>query len=149
MFYVYRDADSGLNHGFPSGFLAGDNRVNPRLDLIAQIDVDASCVDDPNAPNGCSTDPTALDRDRGNALQITLPRLPGATEFAGVIIEEPEGFLGQPPGHGYDLSGATHVVLDVRSPTAGGVHVQFSVGGANTNINRPFHITATWTEVAV
>jgi hypothetical protein len=33
---------------------------------------------------------------------------------------------------GYDLTGATDVVFEVRSPTPGGVQVQFGVGGSTT-----------------
>src|SRR5438093_509081 len=55
-FFVYRDADSASNHGFPSGFFGAINKIQ----------IDPACIDDPTAPNGCSTDPNRLDRDRGN-----------------------------------------------------------------------------------
>lgn len=120
-FYVYQDADSGFNHGFPSGFFP--------LETLHKIHLDAACVDDPTAANGCSTDETRMDRERGTVLRIAFdPLLPG--EFAGVNIEEPEHWGGQPRGIGYDLRGATQMTLDVRSP--GGIRVQFGAGGCTS-----------------
>lgn len=118
-FHVYRDADSGFNHGFPSGFFG----------VTSKAHLDAACVDDPLAANGCSTDDTRLDRTRGNVLRITFDPLTGS-EFAGINIEEPENWGGSAGALGYDLRGATAVVFDVRSPTPGGVRVQFGVAGA-------------------
>jgi len=46
-----------------------------------------------------------------------------------VNIEEPENWGAQQRGAGYDLRGATAVVFEVRSPTPGGVRIQFGVGG--------------------
>jgi cellulose 1,4-beta-cellobiosidase len=40
-FYVYQDQDSGLNHGFPSGYFSG-----PGIDFHL-IQLDAGCIDDP------------------------------------------------------------------------------------------------------
>ncbi|MFZ1133787.1 MAG: hypothetical protein WAN69_02495 [Candidatus Korobacteraceae bacterium] len=129
-FYVYLDADSGFNHGFPSGFF-GDGLIS----------INAGCIDDPADPNvGCfpSTDTTDFDATRGTVLQITFPSLPG-TNFAGLNIEEPQNFGVLNANHecgvtvtcnGYDLRGATAVQFDVRSPT--GINVQFAVGGCKT-----------------
>lgn len=81
-FFLYQDADSGLNHGFPSGFFGSD---------IRKIRLDTACIDDPNAVNGCSADRNRLDRVRGTVLSISFdPLSPG--QFAGVNIEEPENF---------------------------------------------------------
>src|SRR5437879_2868754 len=44
-FYVYRDQDSGLNHGFPSGFFAS-NTAN-----LGTIHIDTGCIDDANVTN--------------------------------------------------------------------------------------------------
>jgi hypothetical protein len=119
-FYVYQDADSGFNHGFPSGFFGATNK----------IDLDAACVNDPNTANGCSTDPNRLDRERGTVLRISFDRLsPG--EFAGVNIEEPERWGVLRTGMGYDLRGATDVVFEVCSPT--GLRLQLGAGERATN----------------
>ena len=125
-FFVYQDGDSALNHGFPSGWYGETGKIS----------VDAFCLDDPNATNGCSADARLLKLDRGTVLRITFsPLLPG--EFAGVNIEEPENYgvkqaAGQ-AGVGYDLTGATRLVFDVRSATAAGIWVKFGVGGRTTD----------------
>jgi hypothetical protein len=126
-FYVYQDADSGFNHGFPSGFF-GD---------IGGIHLCAACVDDSNVTNGCSTDMNRLDRTRGNVLNISFDPLPSG-HIAGINIQEPEHYVQSscdpdPNCMGYDLSGAANVVFDIRSPTPGGVKVQFGVGGRVTS----------------
>lgn len=115
-FYVYEDADSGFNHGFPSGSFG------------VHVAIDATCIDDPDAADGCSDDPDRLDRDRGNVLRMTFPPL-GFGDFAGLNIEEPENWGAQHRGIGYDLRGVTEVVFDVRTPTNTGMRMQFGVGG--------------------
>lgn len=136
-FYVYLNADSGFNHGFPSGFFAD------KPETLRKIHLDTACVDDPNTANGCSTDSTRLDRDRGTVWRISFdPLSPG--EFAGVNLEEPENWGVLRTGVGYDLRGATHLVFDVRSPTSGGIWVQFGVGGRTTGfIHIPQSLTYT------
>lgn len=121
-FYVYLDADSGFNHGFPSGFF-GDSQAT-----IESITLDAACIDDPVASNGCSTNPERLDRERGTVLRITFPPLPSG-HYAGVNIEEPEHWGAANRGTGYALRDASEVVFDVRTPEAFGFNVQFGVGG--------------------
>ena len=64
-FFVYQDADSGFNHGFPSGFF-------PDPVGVEKISLDSACVDDLNSADGCSTDPQALDLERGNVLRISF-----------------------------------------------------------------------------
>ncbi len=115
-FHVYRASDSGLNHGVPSGFFGEINKIH----------LDAACIDDPNSPTGCSTDPNRLDRERGTVLSISFDSLAPGT-FAGVNIEEPENYGANPRGKGYDLRGAAQIVFDVRSPS--GIKVRFGVGG--------------------
>jgi fibronectin type III domain protein len=121
-FYVYKDADSGFNHGFASGWFA-----NP-ISNLSTISLDAGCVDDPaDTTTGCypSTDTSALDTLRGTVLRLTFAaQAPG--DWAGVNIEEPEHWGVLQTGYGYDLSGAQNVVFDVRSPDMG--TVQFGVG---------------------
>jgi uncharacterized protein (TIGR03437 family) len=123
-FHVYQDADSGFNHGFPSGFYG-----NAR----SKIHLDTGCVNDRTAANGCApTGSTRLDRGRGTVLRISFDSL-SLGEFVGVNFEEPEnwGAQGRPPSRGYDLRGATEVVFEIRSP--GGIRVQFGVGGRVTD----------------
>ena len=141
-FYVYQDADSGFNHGFPSNFFASPQS------LISQIGIDLSCIDDVNSTSGCSTDPQRLDRTRGTVWQLDFPPL-AAGEFAGVGFQEPEDPAAQPLSQGYDLRDATHVLLEARTPTAGGLDVQFSIGGSNTDANNPYSLTAEWTELSI
>ncbi|MGC2695138.1 MAG: hypothetical protein WA738_05040, partial [Candidatus Angelobacter sp.] len=80
-FFVYRDQDDGLNHGFPSGFFGAFDHIT----------LDAGCIDDPASTNGCSSDTTKLDRTHGTVLRITIAPLSPQT-FAGVNIEEPENW---------------------------------------------------------
>ncbi|HEX3148467.1 MAG TPA: glucoamylase family protein, partial [Gemmataceae bacterium] len=152
-FYVYQDADSGFNHGFPSGLFAGDGTTPIRQDLIDQIQLNAAGVDDPASPTGISSDPNRLDRDRGTVMQITIPALVG-TEFAGVNIEDPERYgnlvaNNQPAGRGYDLTGAQRVLVEARSPTPGGLDVIFGVGERNTDRNAPYHLTGTFATFSI
>ena len=142
-FYVYQDADAGFNHGFPSNFFASSQG------LIDQIDINLSCIDDLNSASGCSTDPNRIDRTRGTVLQLTFPPLANGTDFEGVGFQEPEDPAAQPLSQGYDLSDATHVLLEARTATAGGLDVQFGVGGSNTDVNTPFSLTADWTELSI
>src|SRR5438105_4047852 len=80
-FFVYQDADSGFNHGYPSGFFGN----------FGTIQIDAACIDDPAAPNGSSTDPNRLDTVHGTVFRYTFgPQAPGS--FAGVNVEEPEHY---------------------------------------------------------
>jgi hypothetical protein len=120
-FFVYRDADSAFNHGFPSGIFGA----------VSKVEIDAAGVDDPASPTGVSNDPDRLDLVRGNVLRVTFDPLT-LGQFAGFNFEEPEHFGAQGTGRGYDLRGATHVEFDVRSPTTGGVRVQFGVDGSVT-----------------
>jgi hypothetical protein len=116
-FYVYQDADSAYNHGFPSGFFG----------TISKIHLNTAALDDPSATSGVSTDPNRLDAVHRNVMQIVFdPLNPG--EFADINIEEPENWGVTRAGIGYDLRNAGAVVFDVRSPTPGGVNVQFGVG---------------------
>ncbi|MGH9845204.1 MAG: hypothetical protein ACREEM_41335 [Blastocatellia bacterium] len=122
-FYVYQDADSGFNHGAPSGFYGAAGKVR----------LDAGCVNDLSAATGCAPPgSTQLDRERGTALRVTFDPL-AQGEFAGVNFEEPEnwGARGMPASRGYDLRGATELVFEVRSPA--GIRVQFGVGGRVTD----------------
>jgi hypothetical protein len=121
-FYVYQDQDSGLNHGYPSGFFADPPAT------LSKLHVDTGCIDDPISLTGCTTDPGRLDRVRGTILRVTFDPLSG-TQFAGVNIEEPQNYGANPRGVGYDLRGATQVIFDVRTPTPGGAWVRFNVGG--------------------
>lgn len=133
-FFVYRDADDGVNHGFPSGLFADSSGT------LGKIALDAACIDDSAAPHGCSADPTRLDRARGTVLRIAFdPLAPG--EFIGVNVEEPENWGALPRGRGYDLRGSTHLVLEARSPD--GLMVRFGTAGATT---APISLTSTWTE---
>jgi len=129
-FYVYQNSNSGLNHGFPSG-LFGDSRAT-----LAKLHINPAAIDDPSSPDGTTTDPNALDQVRGTVFQLTVDPLTTG-QYVGLNFEEPEnwGVRRTQPGasfEGYDLEGATTLVLDVRSPTPGGMWVQFGVGGSDS-----------------
>ena len=113
-FFVYQNADSGFNHGFPSGFFAGD-AGGDRPDLRNQIQVDIASVNDQGSPTGTTTDPTRFDRTRGTVMSVFLPSLTGA-EFVGLHLQEPEQIGATPSDNGYDLRGADRVFVDARSP---------------------------------
>jgi Calx-beta domain len=122
-FFVYKDADSAFNHGIPSGLFG-------TIDLTKVV-LDSNCVDDPASQSGCSTDTARLDTTRGTVFRFNYPALTGS-DFVGLNWQEPEGFNGQPTsGSGYDLTPATDVLLDARSPD--NAKVQFGVGGCVTN----------------
>lgn len=118
-FYVYQDADAGLNHGAPSGFFGEFDKIR----------LEAACVDDPNSPTGCSPDANRLDRVHGTVLRVSFDAL---GTFAGVNIEEPENHGVNPRGSGYDMRGATRLLFDARSPS--GLKAQFGVGGCTSNL---------------
>jgi len=122
-FFVYQDADSGVNHGFPSGLFGATDKIH----------TDTGCVDDPVSENGCSTDVNRLDRSRGTVLRLTVDPL-ASGQYAGVNIEGPEHWGVNLSGSGYDLTGATQIVFSARSPTPGGVQAEFGVGGGKAPI---------------
>jgi len=136
-FYVYQDADSGFNHGFPSGFFADHPAT------LRKIHLNSACIDDSSSPTGCSSDPNALDLVRGTVLQISLDALTGS-QYAGVNIEEPEHWGVEQRGVGYDLRGSSQVVFDARSPDR--AQVQFGLGGCVTPF---FTLSPQWRSMQV
>jgi hypothetical protein len=141
-FYVYKDAESAYNHGTPSGSFGAD------ASDLNRIHLNVACVDE-NSASGCSTDVNKLDRTHVNVMRVAFDPLP-AGHFAGVNIQEPEAYVpascdSQPATcRGYDLSNASSVIFDVRSP--GGANVQFGVGGGMTGF---IHISASSTYSSV
>ncbi len=134
-FFVYKDADSGFNKGFPSG-LFGSN--------LSQVTLDAACVDDPLSANGCAADVKKFDAARGTAFRITFPAL-GFGQFVGLNFQDPQDFdPNNNPGDGYNLSPADAVQVDARSPN--GVRVQFGVGGCVTNV---ITLTPAWQTLTI
>jgi hypothetical protein len=140
-FYVYKDADSGFNHGFPSGWFA-----NP-ISNLNTISLDAGCVDDPaDTTTGCypSANTSVLDTVRGTVLRFSFAAQ-ASGDWAGVNIEEPENWGVLQTGSGYDLRGAQNVVFDARSPDMG--TVQFGVGECVTQEYQ--QIPQNWETVAI
>ena len=117
-FFVYKDADSGFNHGTPSGVFASG------VDTSSVI-INAGCLDLATSPTGCSADPNAIDETRGTILSITFPALT-TSQFAGLNIQEPGNYSATVPSAGYNLAPAVAVQFDVRSPA--GATMQFGVG---------------------
>jgi hypothetical protein len=135
-FFVYKDADSGFNHGTPSGVFASG------VDTSAVI-INAGCVDLATSPTGCSADPNALDETRGTVLSITFPDLIDS-QFAGLNIQEPSNYSATVPSAGYNLTPANAVRFDVRSP--GGATMQFGVGGCVSGF---YQIGPTWQTLSI
>jgi len=121
-FFVYKDADSALNHSFASGLFGNIN--------LTGVLLDASCVDDPAAPSGCSSDLSKLDREHGTVFRFKYPALSGSS-FVGLNWQEPENYSPAIASLGYNLLPADQVVFEARSPDS--VKVQFGVGGCVTN----------------
>ena len=135
-FYVYLDQDSGFNHGFPSGFMGTDEPT---------VTLNSGCVDAGATATVCSTDPTVLDRVHGTVMAINIAAQPTGN-WAGIALEEPQEWLGLQYGNGYNLTGATSVTFQVRSPN--GAQVQFGVGGCMTpTFTAP--IATTWTTMTL
>ncbi|MCK6685853.1 MAG: hypothetical protein L6R30_25940 [Thermoanaerobaculia bacterium] len=125
-FHVYRDAASGSNHGYPSGFFGSSPAV------LSKLHINAACVFDAGAQAGCATDPRTYDRTRGTVLRITFDPLDEG-EFLGLHVTEPENFTTTAAGFGYDLRGSQEVLFDAMSP-AGGIAVEISVGGSREHV---------------
>lgn len=123
-FYVYEDDDSPFNHGFPSGLFGSTAAA------MAKLHTNPSCVYSATSPNGCSTDPTAMDQTRGTVFQVMFDPLVSG-DFVGLNFEEPQNWGVLQTGIGYNLTGATQpqLIFDAISLT-GGIQVQFSFNGA-------------------
>ncbi|MBZ5505687.1 MAG: choice-of-anchor D domain-containing protein [Acidobacteriia bacterium] len=135
-FFVYQDADSAFNHGLPILFGSID---------LTKIMFDAGCIDAPGSPTGCSVDLNAMDMSRGTILRLTFPKFPLPEDFAGMNIQDPQNFDNRSIiGNGYDLTPATSIQFDVRSPD--GAVVQFGVGGCVTNF---FPVGQAWTTMSI
>jgi hypothetical protein len=135
-FFVYKDADSGLNHGFPSGLFGPIN--------LNQVVLDSACIDDPLSPTGCATDPAKMDAARGTVFRITFPPL-SSGEFVGLSFQDPQNYdPARTPGNGYDLRPATTVKFDVRSPDR--ARVQFGVGGC---VSEFFTLDPSWMTLTI
>src|SRR5205085_3006814 len=135
-FFVYKDGDSGLNHGFPSGLFGP-------IDL-KKVVLDPACIDDPLAPTGCTSNLQSLDAARGTVFRITFPPLtPG--QFVGLNFQDPQNYdPSSTPRNGYDLHPATAVQFDVRSPD--GIKVQFGVGNCVSDF---FPLNPAWKTLTI
>ena len=135
-FWVFKDADSGLNHGVPSG-------VFVQQVAFSSIVIDTGCVDLATSATGCSSDPNAIDVTRGTVLRIAFPGLSGV-QFAGVNIQEPSDFSPNVPSLGYNFTSASSIQFDARSPQ--NATVRFGVGGCVT----PYiPVPPTWTSMSI
>lgn len=138
-FFIYRDHDDGRNAATPSGlFPAG-----------ARLTIDPACIDDPNSPTGCATDPRKLDCEKGTVLRLSWPRM-ASHEYAGLNLEEPEGYTTRARGVGYDLRPGTHLVFRYRSPT--GISVRFGISSGTAAAQTPFRslpASRSWSEMRI
>ncbi|MBV8282718.1 MAG: hypothetical protein JO347_11765, partial [Candidatus Eremiobacteraeota bacterium] len=154
-FFVYKDADSGFNHGFPSGIFTSNNGIFPY-----QITIDTACLDDPaNTTIGCypASDTTHFDASRGTVMRISFPFMPDDSYWAGLNIEDPQdwGVLSAAGAcgvtvtcNGYDLTGATALEFDIRSPT-GIAHVQFGLSPCTQNTFMTLPASPSYTHVTI
>ncbi len=137
-FFVYKDGDSAFNHGYPSGLFG-------TIDL-SQVKLNSSCVDDPTSPTGCSTDSSALEGTRGTVFSLTYPPLTGEN-FVGLDFIDPENYSsGSTISHGYNLTPATSVQFEARSPGATPIMVQFGVGGCVSDF---YPLTSSWARITI
>ncbi len=120
-FFLYRDQDDGISHGFPSGIFPAE--------FAHRIEIDPGCVDDPLSPSGCRQTRAQVDCDHGTVLRVTW-RPMSAGQYAGIFIEEPEGYLSSRAGRGLSTSPATTITLRLRSPT--GITVRFGFAGGES-----------------
>ena len=123
-FYVYKNADSGFNFGFPSGFFTGGGAPHPQL-LIA-------CVDDPSEKMGCTKSSERFDTKRGTVFRIRFPKLTQGGQFSGINFEEPEGFGNGNTGKPYDMRGSSRILFEARAATS--VDVKFGADGLSSNL---------------
>jgi hypothetical protein len=141
-FYVYLDADSGFNHGSPSGWFASP------LSNLTKIHIDAGCVDNPmDSTTGCysSSSTSVVDTSRGTVFRFTFDPQP-AGDWVGVNFEEPQNWGVLQTGSGYDLHDVQDVTFDVRSPDS--AQISFGVGECTT----PSYvgpISSAWTTVTI
>ena len=136
-FFVYQDADSGLNHGFPSGFFGSNEETLNKLHL------QAACIDDLTRGNGCTPDFDDLDRERGTVLRLIFDPL-SSGEFVGLNFEEPQSWGANHRGVGYDLRDSTALVFEARSPS--GLRVQFGMGG---RVGSFVTVPSRWTTITI
>ena len=120
-FFVYQTMDSAFNHGFPSQLYGPDPPT-----------INAACVDDTSAVDGCSTNATSLDPS-GNrlALDFSAVATGGSNAYGGLNIVEPQNYSSSVTSNGYDVVPATQILFNARSPT--GITLQFGAGGPTTN----------------
>ena len=76
-FYIFKDSDSGLNHGFASGVFSNDT------DTQYRVIIDPGCIDSQGSSIGCSMDPSSLDVSRGTVMRISFPPMT-PQHFAGI-----------------------------------------------------------------
>ena len=136
-FYIYKDADSGFNHGFASGVFADSG------DTVRKIQIDATCLDDINRFDGCSIDPNKLDRNHVTVLKITFAPL-SANEFVGLNIQDPKHPEPDIKTKGYNLTNSTQLLFDARSPDQ--INIQFGLGGGMSMFQA---IPKNWTAISI
>jgi uncharacterized protein (TIGR03437 family) len=138
-FFIYRDHDDGRNAATASGLFPAGVRLS----------VDPACIDDPDSATGCATDSRRLDCEKGTVLRLTWPPM-ASYEYAGLNLEEPEGYTTRARGIGYDLRPGTHLVFRYRSPT--GISVRFGINPGGTAAQTPFQrlpASRSWSEMRI
>ncbi len=107
-FSVYTDADAGGNHFAPSGYFNG----------TTSLEINTRWTENPYSGTSC--------------IQVVWNGTPGNDGWSwnGLLFEEPQGYLGQPTGNGYDLTGATTLTFWARTDEPG-LKVQFGMGHVN------------------
>ena len=118
-FFVYQNADSAYNHGYPTRWMEMDSKVY----------VNPQWVDTINSGGSDGYNRT----DRGTVIRIDLNSQSPKT-LTVFSVEQPVDWSTRGTGEGYDLRGAKELVFDIRTPTPGGVELQFGVAGSRTDL---------------
>ena len=107
-FNVYTDADAGGNHFAPSGYFNG----------ATNLKIDTRWTDNPYTGTSC--------------IRVVWDGTPGNDGWLwnGLMFEEPQSYLGQLSGNGYNLTGAKTLIFWARADEPG-LKVQFGMGNVN------------------
>ncbi len=136
-FFVYEDGNSAFNHGYISLFGTVD---------LTKVGINAFCVDDPALQTGCSSDAAALDGVRGTVVSFTYPPMAGEN-YVGLDFLDPENYNGTTvTGNAYNLTPATAIQFEARSPSPSPAVVQFGVGGCVSDF---YHLTPLWSQITI
>jgi hypothetical protein len=123
-YFIFETGDSGFNHGIPSGLFGSPTS------LLTSDAINAGCVFDPQASDGCSSSTAVYDTKKA-MLRLKIPPLTNRSQYFGLNLEEPEKYGITRVGVGVDLSGTNSVTFEVAG-TSAACQVKFAVRGSET-----------------